>query len=112
MWYPEGMKAALSTATISDRLIEAQFDQVQDWRVDFDQLLQRLEPRFLRSDLRGNLRAYLDALLAPVDRKNAWQLAEQAGYQTPYAVQHLLGRARWDADAVRDDLRAYVLKHL
>ena len=101
-----------SPSTISEHLIEAQFDQVQEWRLDFDQLLQRVEPRFLRSDLRGSLRAYLAGLLAPVDRKNGWQLAEQAGYQTPYAVQHLLGRAVWDADAVRDDLRAYVIKHL
>jgi SRSO17 transposase len=112
MWYPEGMNATPSQATFSDRLLEAQFDQVEDWRIDFDQLLQRLEPRFLRSDLRGNLRAYLAALLAPLHRKNGWQLAEQAGYQTPYAVQHLLGRALWDADAVRDDLRTYVIKHL
>lgn len=106
------MKTTPSLSIISERLIEAQFDQVEDWRLDFDVLLQRVEPRFLRSDLRGNLRAYLAGLLAPVDRKNGWQLAEQAGYQTPYAVQHLLGRALWDADAVRDDLRAYVLKHL
>jgi SRSO17 transposase len=55
---------------------------------------------------------YLKGLLSPVERKNSWQLAEQAGDSSPYAVQHLLGRARWDADAVRDDLRAYVVEHL
>jgi len=112
MWYHGSMKATPFHAILSDRLIEEQFDQVEDWHLDFDQLLQRLEPRFSRSDLRGTLRAYLAGLLAPLDRKNGWQLAEQAGYPTPYAVQHLLGRALWDADAVRDDLRAYVLKHL
>ena len=106
------MKTIPSPSTISERFLEAQFDQVQDWRIDFDVLLQRIEPRFLRSELRGSLRAYLAGLLAPVERKNGWQLAEQAGYQTPYAVQHLLGRACWDADDVRDDLRAYVQKHL
>lgn len=106
------MNTMPSPSTISDRLLEAPFDQVQEWRIDFDVLLQRVEPHFLRSDLRGNLRAYLSGLLAPLDRKNGWQLAEQAGYQTPYAVQHLLGRALWDADAVRDDLLAYVQKHL
>ena len=106
------MNTMPSPSTISERLLEAQFDQVQDWRIDFDMLLQRLEPRFLRSDLRGNLRAYLAGLLAPVERKNGWQLAEQAGLQTPYAVQHLLGRALWDAEDVRDDLRTYVQKHL
>jgi SRSO17 transposase len=34
------------------------------------------------------------------------------GDRTPYAIQHLLGRADWDPDAVRDDLRAYVVEHL
>jgi len=47
-----------------------------------------------------------------VERKNGWQLAEAAGDATPDATQHLLGRADWDADAVRDDLRAYVVEHL
>jgi SRSO17 transposase len=51
-------------------------------------------------------------LLSPVERKNGWQLAEAAGDPTPYATQHLLGRADWDADAVREDLRAYVVEHL
>jgi SRSO17 transposase len=51
-------------------------------------------------------------LLSAVERKNGWQLAEVAGNATPYGLQHLLGRANWDADAVRDDLREYVLEHL
>src|SRR5690606_6525376 len=51
-------------------------------------------------------------LLSSVERKNGWQLAEYAGDPTPYGIQHLLGRARWDADAVRDDLQQYVLEHL
>ena len=112
MWYAKDMNTIPFSSTLSKRLLEAQFDQVQDWCIDFDVLLQRVEPHFLRADLTGNLRAYLAGLLTPVERKNGWQLAEQAGYQTPYAVQHLLGRAVWDADAVRDDLCAYVIKHL
>jgi SRSO17 transposase len=51
-------------------------------------------------------------LLSPVERKNGWQLAEVNGDDTPYGVQHLLGRAVWDAEAVRDDLRGYVMEHL
>ena len=47
-------------------------------------------------------------LLSGLDRKNCWTVAEQAGYDSPYALQHLLSRACWDADAVRDDLRSYV----
>jgi SRSO17 transposase len=62
--------------------------------------------------VRAHAGAYLKGLLSPVERKNGWQLAEVVGDPTPYALQHLLGRARWDADAVRDDLRDYVIEHL
>ena len=47
-----------------------------------------------------------------MERKNVWQLAEQAGDATPYGVQHLLSTYVWDADLVRDDLRDYVVEHL
>ena len=56
--------------------------------------------------------AYLQGLLSPLERKNGWQLAAAAGDPSPYGVQHLLGRAQWDADAVRNDLCAYVVEHL
>src|SRR5260221_2993597 len=72
----------------------------------------RLGPRFAREEARLRAQAYLRGLLSPVERKNGWQLAEAAGDRTPYATQHLLGRADWDADAVRDDLVAYVREHL
>jgi SRSO17 transposase len=48
-------------------------------------------------------------MLAPLERKNCWTIAERCGDLTPDGLQHLLGRARWDAEAVRDDLRGYVL---
>jgi len=73
---------------------------------------QRLAPRFARSEARRHAQAYLRGLLSPVERKNGWQLAEVVGDRTPYAIQHLLGRADWDPDAVRDDLRAYVVEQL
>ena len=56
--------------------------------------------------------AYLRGLLSPVERKNGWQVAEVNGDPTPYGVQHLLGRAHWDAEEVREDLRSYVVEHL
>ena len=46
------------------------------------------------------------------ERKNGWQVAEAVGDRRPHGVQHLLGRAVWEADAVRDDLQAYVREHL
>src|SRR6266849_780837 len=69
-------------------------------------------PRFARAEARQRAQVYLRGLLSPVERKNGWQLAEAAGERTPYATQHLLGRADWDPDVARDDLRAYVVEHL
>jgi SRSO17 transposase len=82
------------------------------WSEEFAALLARLGPRFGRVEPRRRAAAYLKGLLAPVERKNGWQLAEAAGDRTPDGVQEFLSRVRWDADAVRDDLRAYVGQHL
>jgi len=75
-------------------------------------VVARIGPRFARAEARRRAQAYLRGLLSPVERKNGWQLAEAVGDRTPYALQHLLGRADWDPEAVRDDLRAYVVEHL
>ena len=83
-----------------------------EWADDLQALLSHLGRHFARREARTQLRAYLSGLLSPIQRKNGWQLAEQAGDTTPYALQHLLGRAKWEADAVRDDLQAYVRAHL
>ena len=68
--------------------------------------------RFHRSEPRRRALDYLKGLLSPVERKNGWQLAEQAGDATPDGVQRLLSTYVWDADLVRDDLRSYVVEHL
>lgn len=73
---------------------------------------RRIGPRFARAEARQRAQAYLRGLLSPVERKNGWQLAEAVGDRTPYALQHLLGRADWDPDLVRDDLQTYVVEHL
>lgn len=85
---------------------------VRSWIEELNALSERIAPRFARSEVRGRARAYLRGLLSAAERKNSWQLAEVAGNTTPYGLQHLLGRANWDADALRDDLREYVLEHL
>jgi hypothetical protein len=51
-------------------------------------------------------------LLAELPRKNCWTIAEHAGDPSPDGMQHLLARAKWDADGVRDDTRGYVIEHL
>ena len=82
------------------------------WAAGLDEVAQRIETRFSRSEPRQRAVAYLQGLLSSVERKNGWQLAEQAGDESPYGVQHLLGRSAWNADEVRDDLRTYVVEHL
>jgi SRSO17 transposase len=82
------------------------------WAEQLAKLAERIGPRFLRSEPRQQALAYLEGLLSPVERKNSWQLAEQAGAPGPHRFQHLLGRAVWEADEVRDDLQAYVREYL
>jgi SRSO17 transposase len=86
--------------------------EIASWTAEWDEIQQRIGPRFARSEQRQRVRRYVDGLLSPIERKNGWQLAEQAGEERPYGMQRLLAGAKWDADAVRDDLRAYVLQHL
>src|SRR5689334_3529173 len=90
----------------------AQVKQVHGWAEQVHSLNDLIGHRFPRSEPRQRAFAYLQGLLSPIERKNGWQLAEQAGDAAPYGVQHLLGRAQWNADAVRDDLQAYVRKNL
>ena len=85
---------------------------VRGWAAGLDGVMDWIAPRFGRAEPRRRAGAYLRGLLAPVERKNGWQLAEAAGDVTPDGVQEFLSRVRWDADAVRDDLRAYVVEHL
>ncbi|MGC5033526.1 IS701 family transposase [Micromonospora sp. DT229] len=75
-------------------------------------MFARVAARFGRVEPRRRARAYLLGLLAPLPRKTGWQLAEAAGESRPDGMQRLLNGARWDADRVRDDLRAYVVEHL
>src|SRR3954452_14169462 len=82
------------------------------WAKGLDELAARLAPRVGRVEPRRRALAYLRGLLAPVKRENGWRLAEEAGDATPDGMRDFLGRMRWDADAVRDDLRAYVVEHL
>lgn len=86
--------------------------EVASWTAGWDEIQERIGPRFARSEQRQRVRYYVAGLLSPVERKNGWQLAEHAGETRPYGMQRLLAGAKWDADAVRDDLRAYVVEQL
>jgi len=86
--------------------------EVQAWAAGLDEVHARIAARFARSEPRDRVAAYVRGLLAPVERKNSWTLAEQAGEATPDGMQRLLATADWDPDAVRDDVRDYVVEHL
>lgn len=91
---------------------QTQHQEVERWRAELDALHARIGKRFRRAEVRERAKRYLAGLLERVERKNSWQLAEQLGESGPRGVQRLLHGSQWDADAVRDDLRAYVTEYL
>src|SRR5437764_6972460 len=74
------------------------------------ELSVRIAPRFGRAEVRSRVERYLRGLLASVERKNGWQLAEELRDPNVHGVQRLMAEADWDEEAVRDDLRAYVIE--
>jgi SRSO17 transposase len=86
--------------------------EVEGWAGALEKLVAGLASRFCRDAGVRRALSYLRGLLAPLERKNGWQLAEAAGDVSPAAMQDFLTRTRWDADAVRDDLQDYVVEHL
>ncbi|MGW6412332.1 IS701 family transposase [Streptomyces vinaceus] len=83
---------------------------VEEWDGVLAGLHARFASRFVRSEPRGRALGYMRGLIAPLERKNGWTLAERAGDRLPIGMQRLLGEADWDADAVRDDVRDYVVE--
>ncbi len=91
---------------------EPRKEEIEEWAQGLDEVHGRIARRFVRAEPRERALAYLRGLLSSVERKNGWQLAEEAGEATPDGMQRLLSTAQWDADAVRDDLIAYVKEYL
>jgi SRSO17 transposase len=92
--------------------VELDLLDVQVWNLYWAEIERRIGPVFARSDAHKRAMSYLAGLLSPAERKNSWQLAEIRGDPNPYGFQHLLGRADWDADVLRDLLRTYVTDYL
>ncbi len=87
-------------------------DRVARWQAGFDDMFALVAGRFAQADSRRRARLYVLGLLSGAERTNSWTIAEQAGDLGPDGMQRLLNFYRWDAEAMRDDLRAYVLEHL
>ncbi|GAB2463274.1 hypothetical protein GCM10027162_67470 [Streptomyces incanus] len=82
------------------------------WREAFAAAMGRIAGRFARYEPRLRAGRLVLGLLSDLPRKNCWTIAEWAGEASPHGMQHLLCRAAWDAEAVRDDVREYVVEHL
>lgn len=79
------------------------------WSAAYGAVVDLIAPRFARHEPLRHASSFMLGLLSSLERKNCWTISEARGRKTPYAFQHLLSRASWDADAVRDDLRGYVV---
>ena len=82
------------------------------WATAFNELGQRIRHAFVRAEPYHQALAYVQGLMSPTERKNGWQVAEVMGETSPYAMQHLLDRAKWNCDEVRDVLHGYIWETL
>lgn len=111
-----GTVAEAGAATVDQRCVKTDDREVAAghsvgparWQESFEDLIGRMAGRFARVEPRRRVGHLALGLLSDLPRKNCRSIAEWAGEATPDGMQHLLGRAEWDADAVRDD----VLEHL
>jgi SRSO17 transposase len=86
--------------------------EVADWAAGLEEVHRRIAGAFARAEPRARVLAYLRGLLGQLERKNGWTLAEAAGEVSPDGMQRLLRAADWNADAVRDELRSFVVERL
>lgn len=101
--------------TVGDTKMETMglVEEAQSWAAGLEKMLQRIRKSFVEVGPFQRAVSYIKGLLSSgIERKNNWQIAEALGEETPYNVQFLLTHAKWDADAVRDDLQYYVQEHL
>jgi SRSO17 transposase len=83
---------------------------LEEWSAEFDRVVERID--LVHSTSRKHAEQYLKGLLAPIDRKNGWTIAEHVGAKEPKALQRFLNLARWDADVLRDLVCDYATEHL
>src|SRR6476469_8232292 len=87
-------------------------DTLQMWASSLRDVKQRIRPLFTQERVAASAGQFLDGLLGNEPRKTGWMRAESAGDPGPWRQQAILGRSDWDADALRDVVRDYVIEHL
>lgn len=85
---------------------------LEEWAAEFGRVIERIEPLFVHPTSRKHAEQYLRGLLAPIERKNGWTIAEHVGEKEPKALQRFLNLTRWDGDALRDLVCDYAVEHL
>ena len=81
------------------------------WEEEFRKVVARIEPLFYRTESRAHAEQYLRGLLAPLERKNGWTIAEHAREKEPKALQRFLNLTPWDADELRDIVLGYAMEN-
>ena len=82
------------------------------WAASLREVKARMRPLFTQERVAMSAGLFLDGLLGEERRKTGWMRAEAAGDPGPWRQQAILGRGRWDADALRDIVREYAVEHL
>jgi len=84
---------------------------LDNWKSEFEKVCARFEKRWYRTESREHFRQYMRGLLAPLARKNSWTISEFTGERRPTAIQRFINLTPWDADGLRDEVRAYVMEY-
>ena len=87
-------------------------EDVNRWNTDLEDLLGRVTPLFYRTESRRHAEQYLRGLLAPLQRKNGWTIAEHVGEREPKALQRFLNLTPWDVEELLALNRDYAMEHL
>lgn len=88
------------------------WQQSESWSRSFDEFMSDYDGLFARSETRQKAKLYVRGLLADVERKNGWQLAERLQMPNPHPLQRLLNEAKWEADAVQAQHRQQIYQHI
>src|SRR6195952_3122240 len=99
----------IPTSWTSESSVEATLEL---WASSLREVKGRMRPLFSQERVAASAEAFLDGLLGAERRKTGWMRAEAAGDPGPWRQQAVLGRGRWDADALRDVVRDYTLETL
>jgi SRSO17 transposase len=110
-WLCDYLSVTISSSKQADVAVDVTREDLAAWDQGFRDVCARLDGLFYRTDSRAHARHYVRGLIAPLERKNGWTIAEYSGNPEPKALQRLLNLSPWDADEARDLVCAYAMEH-